>query len=60
MNVNEAIAVDEELKRGLDLPLMLREANALDLSIEVLKERAEARRLGIPLWHPLLPGETEE
>ena len=34
--------------------------SALKLGIEALKERVEARRLGFPLWHELLPGETKE
>lgn len=34
--------------------------DAQRLGIEALKERAEAKRRGLPLWHELLPGETEE
>lgn len=32
--------------------------DSVQLGIEALKERAEAVRQGLPLWHELLPGET--
>jgi len=60
MTIDEAIQVDKELLQGLDLPLMLREADALNLSIEAL-QRHQSNEWGRPQDKRYrLPGETEE
>jgi len=59
MTIDKAVEILKFLI-GPGMPrINLDERDAVQLGIEALKERQEAIRLGIPLWHPLLPGETK-
>jgi len=60
MKIEKAVKLLEELKEGLDLPLMTDEEDALKLGIEAMKRVAGNRKYPQPTVYPLLPGETED
>ena len=60
MTIDEAIKLNEELRQGLDMPLMAKYDEALGLGNEAMREVERFRKDPDHYKLELLPGETEE